>query len=249
IAELGRCSLIAIAAAGRAGVPPLKAEQRLTDLLNDASLFLRRGVPRDFGTSLGGTPVLLLELADGYHPDERARHSQIDVGENEREHIDQSAARSLHRARECRESAAREFELRKRSVDSALRDCRSLAAACGEFPAEVVHPPAGSGEGGRQAKASRAAVAEPAGPKPHGNRIHAGSSKPQRRLKNNLYEHIQREKRPGEGEKSLAERLQRDKNIVELATDAGVARITEDVVKAAIEAGRRLARAKKKATE
>ncbi|HEV3384382.1 MAG TPA: hypothetical protein VG097_06180 [Gemmata sp.] len=73
-------------------------------------------------------------------------------------------------------------------------------------------------------------------PKHKGNRTHAESSNDKRRLKANLYAHIQKEKKTGEGNKALASRLSSNSDLTALAKSAGCDRITEKVVKAALQA-------------
>jgi hypothetical protein len=72
-----------------------------------------------------------------------------------------------------------------------------------------------------------------------GNRPHAESKDERRRKKGNLYAIIRQQKQVGEGDKALAERLRQSADYVRLAKEAGIERITGDVVKAALEAGRR----------
>src|SRR5262245_49865089 len=71
-----------------------------------------------------------------------------------------------------------------------------------------------------------------------GNRTHAESKDPQRKYKANLYKLIQTAKKEGEGDEALATRLNQRRDLVELAQQAGLEGITENVVKAALQAKR-----------
>lgn len=75
--------------------------------------------------------------------------------------------------------------------------------------------------------------------KRNGNRFHAESSDPKRKLKANLYKIIQQQKIEGEGNKALADRLRKNPDYIELAASAGIPAITTALVKAALEAKRR----------
>ena len=74
-----------------------------------------------------------------------------------------------------------------------------------------------------------------------GNRRHSESHDVKRRAKANLYEIILKEKKPGVGPKKLAISLRSRKDYCDLAAEAGIERITEQTIEAAIEANRRLA--------
>jgi hypothetical protein len=88
-------------------------------------------------------------------------------------------------------------------------------------------------------KSESAADSKHESPKRAGRRRLAESSDEESRLKANLYALIQKEKKEGEGEKKLADRLRKMADIVQLAKEAGIESITKDTVKAALQAARR----------
>jgi hypothetical protein len=136
ITELERCYHAALRAASKVYSGQI-AEQRLYELLNKSSHFLRLSVPRGFGHKIGGIDAVNLEQANGYQPFQLELLKRSDLSEQDRNHINANAAGWLHQLKTIREGSARDIWLKKGQIETALKDCRSLASACGENPFHV----------------------------------------------------------------------------------------------------------------
>ncbi|VTR91695.1 unnamed protein product [Gemmata massiliana] len=113
---------------------------------------------------------------------------------------------------------------------------RELLALANEA-ASAPRPP-GDDERADDSVSSRAAR-PPKAKRRRGNRSHAQSRDPKRRFRANLFDNIFNEKRPGEGAQRLAQRLSKNKALVELAKQAGFDAINAAVVESAIQYSRR----------